>query len=697
MRRVVLMGAVLAGLAFGQASSQSLQSALDGLGYSINVSTDVLYGELFFQQQQDDVRIIFQESSQYLIEALGWYSVTEEGEWLIGGTETGFPSEATMPVIAGEFGFAFHPNYTGTGFISGIWYSEQALNSDGANHLWVFPTEINGQVVPHSYILAWEDLAGGGDHDFQDMVVRVDGVEIVGASPLPAGQLVNLSQWRVEDGGNDHWYAILAEPLLWQGASNMAGSLEQDSEYGHLAVITSQEENDFIFNTVTAGVASPSILDEYFLGGMWNGSAWTWVTGEPFSYSNWAPSEPNNSDEHAVAMWGRATTDPNRVPGMWNDEDAAIFTFWSIVEWEVQSAPGAIASLSGTVSDGSDMLEGVIVDLYDADGNSVSVSTTSSTGTYEFAGLSNGTYTVDLQIPLGILPISDPIVTIVLGDTDVQVDFEVGQAGEGSSFSWSYWWWKIAVDDIGQGLTPPWGSKVEIEDALLAAFDHFYDRFDGYGIQITEVTCIGDPARAMTFDDLHSILFPVTYDGSYPAKARRSMLTVVLDLASGHLSQTHVVSEDGATASQALTYFADLYQSGTADAAYNAYVYLRKVWCDRVIPAGVIPLSTPDIMYKDEGEESAISSLPNAFSLSQNYPNPFNPTTVIRFSMARVGFARLDIYNVVGQRVGGFADKYLESGSQSATWDASTVASGVYFYRLTAGDFVETKKMVLLK
>ncbi|MDX9858558.1 MAG: T9SS type A sorting domain-containing protein [candidate division Zixibacteria bacterium] len=88
--------------------------------------------------------------------------------------------------------------------------------------------------------------------------------------------------------------------------------------------------------------------------------------------------------------------------------------------------------------------------------------------------------------------------------------------------------------------------------------------------------------------------------------------------------------------------------------------------------------------------------LPTTYSLSQNYPNPFNPNTTIEFSLPVKSEYRLTIYNILGQQVEQFSDE-LDAGYHKIEWDAGRYASGVYFYRLTAGEFSATKKMVLLK
>jgi hypothetical protein len=85
------------------------------------------------------------------------------------------------------------------------------------------------------------------------------------------------------------------------------------------------------------------------------------------------------------------------------------------------------------------------------------------------------------------------------------------------------------------------------------------------------------------------------------------------------------------------------------------------------------------------------------YSLEQNYPNPFNPTTNIRFTVPKAGHATLKIFDISGKEVATYLDGYIKAGIYNAPFDGSQLNSGVYFYRLTAGNFVETKKMMLVK
>lgn len=97
-----------------------------------------------------------------------------------------------------------------------------------------------------------------------------------------------------------------------------------------------------------------------------------------------------------------------------------------------------------------------------------------------------------------------------------------------------------------------------------------------------------------------------------------------------------------------------------------------------------------------EGNPVAAKWIPASFAMKQNYPNPFNPTTTISFDLPVNAEYELTIYNVNGQKVTSFTGTH-EAGIVNIDWDASNNASGIYFYRLTAGSFSDTKKMVLLK
>jgi hypothetical protein len=105
-------------------------------------------------------------------------------------------------------------------------------------------------------------------------------------------------------------------------------------------------------------------------------------------------------------------------------------------------------------------------------------------------------------------------------------------------------------------------------------------------------------------------------------------------------------------------------------------------------------LAVPKVVLTSVQDQSRV---PEKFALEQNYPNPFNPSTAINFSVPKASNIKLTVYNLLGQIVATLVDKYMEAGAYTVKYDAASIASGVYFYRLEAGQFISQKKMVLLR
>jgi hypothetical protein len=91
------------------------------------------------------------------------------------------------------------------------------------------------------------------------------------------------------------------------------------------------------------------------------------------------------------------------------------------------------------------------------------------------------------------------------------------------------------------------------------------------------------------------------------------------------------------------------------------------------------------------------NELPKEFALAQNYPNPFNPSTTIRYGLPRASHVSLCVYDILGREVAVLVDDQEEPGFHTATWDAKGMASGVYYYRIVAGEFHAVKSMVLMR
>jgi hypothetical protein len=107
------------------------------------------------------------------------------------------------------------------------------------------------------------------------------------------------------------------------------------------------------------------------------------------------------------------------------------------------------------------------------------------------------------------------------------------------------------------------------------------------------------------------------------------------------------------------------------------------------------------IVYGDTslvvGINDKYPTLPDEYTLSQNYPNPFNPATIINYSIPKAGQVKLTVYNAIGSKVATILNEYKPAGNYSVRFNASSLASGIYFYRLESGNYSMAKKFILLK
>jgi hypothetical protein len=150
-----------------------------------------------------------------------------------------------------------------------------------------------------------------------------------------------------------------------------------------------------------------------------------------------------------------------------------------------------------------------------------------------------------------------------------------------------------------------------------------------------------------------------------------------------------------------------LIPSDTGFTTYNVDLSKNSAWTGRIEQLRLDPVngvSTGSIELKEVKFLTTMTSVKNdnaavpvKFELSQNYPNPFNPTTQIKYSIPKDGMVTLKIYNLLGQEVARLVNQQQKSGYYNITFNASKLASGVYMYKIQAGDYNLTKKMMLLK
>ncbi len=132
--------------------------------------------------------------------------------------------------------------------------------------------------------------------------------------------------------------------------------------------------------------------------------------------------------------------------------------------------------------------------------------------------------------------------------------------------------------------------------------------------------------------------------------------------------------------------------------APNTYMFRAVVHPEWLLPD--LPHSTQieftvEPAYVEQVEDNR--QVPSRFFLHSNVPNPFNAITEIKYALPKACDVELTVYNILGQRVASLVDGKQKAGYKTVRWDASSFSSGIYFYRLQAGSFVEAKRMLLLK
>ncbi len=574
-----------------------------------------------------------------------------------------------------------------------------------------------------------------------EMLHRVDRVNDLSVWPSGEDTPVNLVQWTEAEGGNDHWYAVVPSELFWDEAHGLAGTLELDTMVGYLATVTSMAENQFIVNHVVNDLVNPSILDQYWLGGQDIGGQWEWITGEPWEYTNWTSGEPNNAgEETALGMWGPSGMWNNSLP---NDDVNDLHRFWSVVEWGQSEVDSVINVIKWpTTEGGNDHWYAVVPfqqhwdeahDLAGAlelDGKAGYLATVTSASESQFIV----EHVVDGLVNPSILD------QYWLGGQDVG-----GQWGWITGELWEYTNWtsgepnnpgvetalgmwgpsgmwnnSLPNDDVNDlhrfWSVVEWGDPTLVVDIdiLPGACPNNMAVMPFYRVFEEEMEPLAASLREPTIRSLAT--FTVAILGSDEVDVTTiDPLTIKWERLSP-LSWSYV---DAGTPNEPDAETCDCNEDGP-DGQVDLVMEFRRFFAILAPPEVRIGDNLPmdltgtlfdgqPIIGKDcivlKGKswtETAFDPVSSQPRLLGNYPNPFNPSTEIVFSLPAASDVKLEVFNLLGQKVRTLVDGRMGAGAHTVSWDSRgssgcTLASGIYLYRIQIGEFTQTRKMMLVK
>jgi len=340
---------------------------------------------------------------------------------------------------------------------------------------------------------------------------------------------------------------------------------------------------------------------------------------------------------------------------------------------------------------------GVTVDLFQNDNLIASVLTNAS-GNYIFTSVFPGSYTVNVVTPIGYT-IEEELPNNCCR-TGQFLDFELTcHDTEYDPRTIGFWKHQANVHITGKG-------KAQVTKAQLISYlDAIYTHFHLNGVHPVSVWTLPPATSDLTKLNTAQDILTVSGGSLMNFRARQQLLALLLNVASLKLDQSLVISPDARTVSQAITYAWDLIADGNPANDETAKTIADELNNGRNLPAGLIPASTPFILYDRPVVVEPPVENAQAFRLGQNYPNPLHTGTRIPFAVPAVGAGsriQVEIFDMSGRLVKTLLNGTIEQGQHEVAWDGTNdsglaAPSGVYFYRLSSGSFTETRKLHLLK
>jgi hypothetical protein len=407
-------------------------------------------------------------------------------------------------------------------------------------------------------------------------------------------------------------------------------------------------------------------------------------------------------------------------------QDTADFVFSLRVRWEGQifiladsvlrsSIPEngylfstlPFTSLFGFVRENiSHGLFGVNVDIYDSTGTLWQSVVTNDSGYYHIDSIPNGNYSISVVTPLGYQA-DQETKELTINHVPVRADFSLTKLSVSPrQRSRAYW-----VDQLCRALQNKPKDYTRADFSCFAGLINYH--FNQNQVNPVDIYTVPQPANQNDSLMVMKKILTMCNNENEPflkRLAKAQLMALVLNVVSGKIHQTQTISADNRTVSQAIT-FCDQLIGGEITCPDNipghnnpncpyilSDLILNLINVGATVPRNLIPANVIQIAYDIHISES----VPEHFALNQNYPNPFNPMCEISYALPTDCHVTLTIYNVLGQRVKVLVDEYQNAGNKTVSWDSKDdqgqeVTSGIYFYRIKAGDFVQSKKMVLLR
>lgn len=530
-------------------------------------------------------------------------------------------------------GFSVQQTSDGGFVISGYTESFGAGNAD----VYLIKTDVNGDLV-------WDATYGGVNNEHGESVLQTPdgGYIIAGWTESFGSGGADIYVVKTDENGTAVWDTTIGGP---------------GDDYGQS--ITSTFDGAYIIVGRTSSYGQGG--EDIYLVKINDLGEVIWETTYGGSGNEWGYSIDNSNDCGYI------------VTGYTESFGAGGKDVWLI---KLGSETGTI---TGTVTSPNGGLLRVPVNLVNFEGQLHSTSITNDSGYYEFVDIINGDYTVEVHVPLGYTPTSDQSVPVTVAGIDQEVNFTLEENPNTGNVR-EAWFWRWQVRTAQRG----WGWAVYTGDELLEFLNQIHVHFDPHFPIYSEVEGLEG------MNDVLSTRFrdPVI------DRAKKHFFATLLNVVSGRLNTFQVVSHDDATATQAITYMAMLLTDDVPDNDWHVILIALNIncaWFD--LPAGVIPLDLPQIAYKFCEDVE----IPEKFSISQNYPNPFNDQTVIDYALPEPTYVSLEIYDILGRRVTTLVNSQQPAGYHQVVWNSDNVSSGMYFYKIQADKFIETKKMLLLK